>query len=212
MFDAEVSFCSYIVGKRNRGKSYLLLKMLTNKQLLMNKFDRVILINPTYEYDTKYHTVKFSEVHTNFSIEILEKLLEEFQENTEDKILLILDDCISEAEFKSHQSDHPLNRLAVNGRHWGVSLMILSQKYNAISPYVRAQLDYIIIFETKNHAELKALYDEFGHGSFKDFVSQMERVYTNPHDFLVIDNIKNRLLKNFSIPIIKDERNQERDH
>jgi len=203
MFDAEVSFCSYIVGKRNRGKSHLLLKMLLNKKLLKDKFDEVILINPTYRYDHKYHVIKFTEVFEEFSIELLENLLVKFQENEEGKILLILDDCISENDFKSNQSDHPLNRLAVNGRHWGVSLIILSQKYNAISSYVRAQLDYVILFETSNHYELKTLYEEYGTGSFKEFEELLKYVYTKPHDFLVIDNIKNEMLKNF-LPIDKE--------
>lgn len=204
MFDAEVSFCSYIVGKRNRGKSHLLLKMLLNKKLLKDKFDEVILINPTYKYDEKYHVIKFTEVFEEFSIELVDDLLNKFQENTEkNKILLILDDCIAENEFKSNQSDHPLNRLAVNGRHWGVSLIILSQKYNALSPYVRAQLDYIILFETSNHYELKTLYEEYGNGTFKEFEEFLHRVYTKKHDFLVIDNINNNMLKNF-LPIDKE--------
>lgn len=203
MFDAQVSFCSYIVGKRNRGKSYLLLKMLLNKKLLKDKFDEVILINPTYKYDEKYHVIKFTEVFEEFSIELLDDLLIKFQENTENKILLILDDCIAENEFKSNQSDHPLNRLAVNGRHWGISLIILSQKYNAISSYVRAQLDYIILFETSNHYELKCLHEEYGTGTFREFEDFLKHVYTKKHDFLVIDNIENKMLKNF-LPIDKE--------
>lgn len=204
MFDADVSFCAYIVGKRNRGKSHLLLKMLLNKKLLKDKFDEVILINPTYKYDEKYHVIKFTEVFEEFSIELVDDLLNKFQENTEkNKILLILDDCIAENEFKSNQSDHPLNRLAVNGRHWGVSLIVLSQKYNALSPYVRGQLDYIILFETNNHYELKTLYEEYGSGTFKEFDEFLNRVYTKKHDFLVIDNISNNMLKNF-LPIDKE--------
>jgi hypothetical protein len=204
MFDAQVSFCSYIVGRRNRGKSHLLLKMLLNKKLLKDKFDEVILINPTYRYDEKYHVIKFTEVFEEFSIELLENLLIKFQENEEkSKILLILDDCISENEFKSNQSDHPLNRLAVNGRHWGVSLIILSQKYNAISSYIRAQLDYVILFETSNHYELKSIYEEYGNGSIKEFEELMKRVYIKKHDFLVIDSINNQMLKNF-LPIDKE--------
>ena len=204
MFDAQVSFCSYIVGRRNRGKSHLLLKMLLNKKLLKDKFDEVILINPTYRYDEKYHVIKFTEVFEEFSIELLENLLIKFQENEEkSKILLILDDCISENEFKSNQSDHPLNRLAVNGRHWGVSLIVLSQKYNAISSYIRAQLDYVILFETSNHYELKSIYEEYGSGSIKEFEELLKRVYTKKHDFLVIDSINNQMLKNF-LPIDKE--------
>ena len=201
MFDADESFCAYIVGKRNSGKSYLLMQLLLSKDGFKDKFDRIYLINPTYQYDLKYQTIKFTQVYENFTNELIEELIKEFEKNEEDeRILLILDDCVCEDNFKKNQSDTPLNRLAVNGRHWGVSLVILSQKYNAISSYIRSQLDYIVLFETKNQTELKTLYEEFGFGSFKSYMKFLHKVYTDKHDIMIIDNINNRHLKNF-IPL-----------
>lgn len=199
MFDP--SFCAYIVGKRNSGKSHLLIQMLLSKKLLKGKFDDVIIINPTKKFDHKYNVVKFTEEYSEFSIELLEELLKKFEDNKRKdpdyKVLLILDDCISQDNFKNNQANNPLNTMAVNGRHLGISLMILSQKWNAISTYIRAQLDYIIFFEIRNHQELDTIYKEYGEGTLNDFKDMTKEVFTKPHDFLVIDTIHNHLYKNF---------------
>lgn len=198
----EPSFVSYIVGKRNSGKTYLLIQMLISKQLLKGKFDEVIIINPTINYDDKYKVVKFSRVFTEFSTELLDSLIVEFEakrtEKKDYKTLLILDDCISQADFKNNLAGHPLNTMAVNGRHWGLSLMILSQKWSAISSYIRAQLDYIILFEFKNQYEIDALYKEYGVGTKEEFKQLLHDVYTEQHDTLLINNITNTFYKNFN--------------
>lgn len=203
MFNAEESFCAYIVGKRNSGKSHLLLQLLISKDGFKDKFDHVYLINPTYKYDEKYHVIKFTEVYDSFSNELVDELIVKFEEkDPEENVLLILDDCVCEDNFKKNQSDTPLNRLAVNGRHLGVSMIILSQKYNAISSYIRSQLDYILLFETKNQTEIRTLYEEFGEGSSKEFLDYLTKVFTKRHDVFIIDNIKGAYYKNF-IPINK---------
>lgn len=202
LFDSKKSaFCAYIVGKRNRGKSHCLIRMLLHPKLLKGKFDEVILINPTYDYDVKYHVVKFTKIYKEFSLELMDELVAYFEEKAKEepkpKILLILDDCISQDNFKSHRNDHPLNTIAVNGRHWGVSMIILSQKYNAVSSAIRNQLDYLMIFESKNHKEKEDLYEEYGFGTKKEFFEFLDQVYTDPHDVLIIDNITNKYYKNF---------------
>ena len=198
----EPSFVNYIVGKRNSGKSYLLIQMLLSKDCFKGKFDEVIIINPTIDYDEKYKVIKFSRVYTEFSLELLESLISEFEskrlEKKDHKVLLILDDCISQADFKNNMATHPLNTMAVNGRHWGLSLVILSQKWSAISSYIRAQLDYIILFEFKNHYEIDMLYKEFGVGTKEEFRKFLEDLYTERHDTLLINNITNKYYKNFN--------------
>jgi len=198
----EPSNVTYIIGKRNSGKSYLLIQMLLSKDCFKGKFDEVIIINPTINYDEKYKVIKFSRIFTEFSLELIESLINEFEEkrkqNPKYNVLLILDDCISQADFKNNLATHPLNTMAVNGRHWGLSLVILSQKWSAISSYIRAQLDYIILFEFKNHYELEVLYKEYGTGTKDEFRRFFEEIYTERHDTLLINNITNKYYKNFN--------------
>lgn len=198
MFNADKGFICCIIGKRGSGKSHLLLQMLLHKRLLKEKFDEIILINPSFKYDKKYEIIEFTEVYEDFTIELIEELNEKFQETPETKRLIILDDCISSSEFKSNLSYHPLNTLVSNGRHWGCSLIILSQKYNAISSTIRAQYDYIIMFKTANHKELMSVYDEYGVGTKEEFLDVMKTIFKEPYSFAVIDVANDKILKNFN--------------
>lgn len=198
MFDADKGFICCIIGKRGSGKSHLLLQMLLHKRLLRDKFDEVILINPSYAYDDKYNIIEFTDVYEDFNIELIEELNKKFQENPKEKRLIILDDCISSSDFKSNQSYHPLNTLVSNGRHWGCSLIILSQKYNAISSTIRAQYDYVILFKTCNHKELNCIYDEYGIDNKDIFMKLMNDIFSKSYSFAVIDVQNDKILKNFN--------------
>jgi hypothetical protein len=198
----EPSFTAYVVGKRNSGKSTLLLKMLLNKKILKGKFDEVIIINPTIEYDEKYKIIKFTDAYSKYSIELMEKLMNKFEkdiaENTNKKTLLILDDCITQQDFKSNTASTPLNTMFVNGRHWGLSIIVLSQKYNGLSSYARTQLDYVFMIDVKNNNEIKTFYDEYGSGSKNNFVDFFKNQLVIPHDFILFDNVRKQWYKNFS--------------
>lgn len=198
MFDAQKGFLAYIVGRRGMGKSYLLIQMLLHDKLLKHKFDEVYLVNPNYDYDAKYHVVKFTEVFTEYDNDEMYALIDKFKEDSDKKRLIIFDDCIAEHEFKKITNEHPMNEMAVNGRHWGVSMIMLSQKYNAISPTIRAQLDYLIMFSIKNHAELDTIYKEFGIGSKTEFYDLMQTAYEEPHDTVMINNIDGQYYQNFN--------------
>lgn len=203
MFDPENknAFIAYIVGRRNQGKSSLLIKMLLHKKLLKDKFDQVILINPTYELDVKYHVLNFTEIFTTFTVETLfeieENIREKIEENPNYQTLLIFDDCVSSPEFKSNQYDHPLNHFALNGRHLNISMIFLSQRYTGLSQIIRTQLDYLIMFNPFNHSEKEAIYEEYGKGVKKEFLSFLDDIFNDPYDFLVVDNKDFKYLKNF---------------
>lgn len=203
MFDPSKknAFIAYIVGRRNQGKSSLLIKMLLHKKLLKGKFDQVIIINPTYELDTKYHVINFTEVHTTFTIdtlhEIEEAIRKQVESNPDYQTLLIFDDCVSSPEFKSNQYDHPLNHFALNGRHLNISMIFLSQRYTGLSQIIRTQLDYLILFNPFNHSEKEAVYEEYGKGVKKEFFTFLDDIFKQPYDFLVVDNKLFRYLKNF---------------
>lgn len=211
MFDVKNknAFLMLIIGKRNKGKSSLLIKMLLHKKLLRDKFDNVYLINPTFEEDQKYHCVEFTDVITEYNTETIQeiknKCIDELNEcrkknEPEKQTLIIFDDCIAHGS-KSNNLDDILNELAFNSRHFNISVVILSQYYKGVSRAVRTQSDYVICFQNKNKNEQECLYYEFGTGTKKDFLNFLDVVYNDKFDFIMIDNKNDRILKNFN-PII----------
>jgi hypothetical protein len=203
------AFIMYIVGRRNKGKSTLLIKMLLSNKLLKNKFHEVYLINPTYEEDEKYHVVNFTQVFTDYNPEIVmdikQKCIEDLKNNPNKQTLIIFDDCIANKEFKKDNENDILNEIAFNSRHFNISTIILSQYYKGMSLMSRTQIDYLIFFNNKNKREKDALYDEWGEGTKNDFIRFLEKKFTGVYDFLLFDNKQDKIYKNF-ILINKDER------
>jgi len=209
MFDPrnKNAFVCLITGRRNKGKTSLLVKMLLHPQLLRNKFHEVYLINPTYESNAeKYQCVKFTEVITKFDTDVIEgikeRCTEQIAEDPKRNFLLILDDCMSEEDFKSDQSHHILNDFACNSRHINLSVVILSQVYKGVSLTVRRQLDYLIFFSNCNHQELGSLYEEYGFNTKRSFMEILDKqVFKDKHDFLFIDNIEDKAYRNFDLTV-----------
>lgn len=195
-FDIEKSFILYLVGKRGSGKSTLLLKLLIS--LLKNKYENIILVNPTYKYDDKYKIIKFTKIYEFYTTELIEDITKEIQENKEknEKTLLIFDDCVSAEDFKKNTGSNALNQLALNGRHFNCSMIFLSQKYTAVSSYIRNQFDYIILFNTKNLTEIKSIYNEYGVGSLNQFIELFNSEFQEIGDFIMLDNNRSSIIKN----------------
>lgn len=195
------AFILYMVGRRNKGKSTLLIKMLLSPKYLKNKFHEVYLINPTYEEDEKYHVVNFTDVITEYNPEdimaIKLKCIEDLKTNPNKQTLIIFDDCIANKNFKSNNEDDILNEMAFNSRHYNISTVILSQFYKGMSLMSRTQIDYLIFFNNKNKREKDALYEEWGEGSKNDFINFLETSFKGQYDFLLFDNKVDKVYKNF---------------
>lgn len=77
-FLPKIPFSCYIVAQKKAGKSTLLLNMLLNKELLRNKFNRIIFISPTAKMDEKTQVLKNTDilVKNTLLIKTLKKLRE----------------------------------------------------------------------------------------------------------------------------------------
>ena len=96
-----------------------------------------------------------------------------------EKILFIFDDMLSDKSFRHHSSK--LSSFACLCRHFGISLIVLSQKWNAVPNTIRMQSNITILCATDNYQkslivenaihgtekELNALYQEIN--GLKDF-------------------------------------------
>jgi hypothetical protein len=201
MFNDKEGFVCYILGKRNSGKTTLLSKMLINDTLLCNKFDEIYIISPTFKYQKLLHKYEFTHIINEYDNEYLLNLMKDFENiESEEKItrLFIFDDCLAEEDFKSNDTGrNAINYMALNGRHLGISLVVLSQKYKGLSTDFRKQIDYLIVFKIYNNDEKKAIYTEYGRQNYKEFTELLNNSFTDKYDFIVFDNIKDRILKNF---------------
>lgn len=83
----------------------------------------------------------------------------------DDRILIVMDDCISDAKIWKKSKE--LAEIFYNGRHYNVSLIIVSQDIVAIPPAFRANIDIVILFNSSIQEELKKLFQHYA-GEFSN--------------------------------------------
>jgi hypothetical protein len=94
------------------------------------------------------------------------------------KVLLILDDLISDLNF--HQSK-TLKTIYSRGRHIGLSIILTTQYLNSISPLIRNNSDYIFVGQ-QNRSSVELLQSQFMSGNInkQEFLAMY---YKNTVDF-----------------------------
>ena len=152
MLYLDPPFNMLISGMTNCGKTHFVLDLLGNE--FKNKFDYIIIICPTFEYNKTYNRKFIFEDETVIPIiinekldDVLQKLIERYTDFKE-QTLIIIDDCanLHDAKIKSSA----LTKLAFHGRHLNISTWILTQKYNAIIKDFRQNVMMLVLFYDKD--------------------------------------------------------------
>lgn len=184
-------------GQSASGKSTLLaniLKWYKNGTY----FNRILAIGPTVKFDDLWKAMKIPDEDliekpdegtlTQLLAE-QEQMIKKVGITKAPRVLLIFEDIISHQKFMRTQS---FTRCFVAGRHFGVSTIILTQKYNGVPRVCRLQASHISFFPSKL-TEVDILADDHAppNMSKRDFKGLIQFA-TEPkpgdtHPFLYID-------------------------
>jgi len=155
-----VNQCIAFIARRNSGKSYLLRYLLS---LEIDKFKKVFCCCPTEAVNHFYSKfIPENQIMDKYDDAWCGKLINKLTEHTKTTnkksyVLLILDDCISDANF--HNSPN-LEKILTRGRHLGLSCLITSQRCTGIPPIVRNNCNYIFCGQM-NRKSVDIIADEF---------------------------------------------------
>ena len=188
-------FAMLIVGKPRSGKTNLLLNLTTKSHKNFNrKFDRVFLFSPslnTMENDP-FELLPDDQKYEVATEENIQNVLEIIK-NSGEKVLLILDDCISDIRGKGKSEIETLlhriffNRSHLAGKGGNLSIIATSQTYNKIDPKLRKTCSHLIIFENKNKKELDSIFEEAILIPKKEFFDVLRYIYDRKYRFMYID-------------------------
>lgn len=160
--------CVYIIsGRRGSGKSTLALSLLNSKLAYRKRFKNIFLVSPTARSDKKFKRLvdelsddnKFYEELNEGNIESVLDIIKSDNEENDRKNLhcIVLDDVVLDLPKKKSSI---LNKLVIESRHHNVTLLILSQKYNAIPTIIRANMDLISFFPSLNTKEVSTFQED----------------------------------------------------
>jgi general stress protein 26 len=151
-----------ISGITGCGKTYYVLDLLETE--FRNKFDYIIIICPTFDYNKTYAR-KFVSSDPNIYVLaindqldiILNKLVDKFKDEKE-QTLFIIDDCANLYDAKLKAT--ALTKLAFHGRHLNLSTWVITQKYNAIIKDFRENIKVLVLFYDKDRESREAVFKE----------------------------------------------------
>jgi len=195
----DINFRLLIIAPSNSGKSVLLANLITSDEIGYNKiFKKNIFIfsstihmgDPAF---SEVKNVKEDNIYNQYDEQVLSELMaeqeaniKEYGKNKTPHILIILDDLIHELPTSRRNL---LQRLFYSGRHFNISLIILSQMYKSVEKAIRLNSSDIILFETGNNNEIKAIADEQAIDP-KEFIRIYKDAVSTEYSFLVIHNKK----------------------
>ena len=186
-----------MVAKRNTGKSVLIKDILKTR----NSIPAPVIICKTEKLNSSYGDhVPDSFIYYNFDTKILtrifnrqkrlisdnEKRKRKGKALKDDRVMLIMDDCMSDSKWVK---DPNISELFFNGRHYHVSFILALQYSKGLPPAMRGNLDYIFLLAEDFKCNRKRLYDDYA-GMFPSFdiFDQVFTEMTENHGCMVINN------------------------
>ena len=151
--------CAAIIGRRGSGKTVYTLDLLENE--FYKKFDYIVIISPTAKYDSAFRREFIKNCSlidpSNHDLDLILNNLSKRYKNI-GSTLFLLDDLAYDKSIKSKKP--ALEQLAFTSRHFGISIWIITQKYNSINKSFRDQLSWLAIFYCKDKDSFKNALNE----------------------------------------------------
>ena len=108
--------------------------------------------------------------------------------------LLILDDVT--ATLKNKNVLKSMIELATNRRHLRLSIILLVQFSRAVPRPVRFQITDVVLFKPSNNLDTAIIAEEFVNKKKDEFMNLIRFVYTDSHDFLMVNKNTEAMFKN----------------
>ena len=155
-------FSCGIIGKRRSGKTYLTMKILNE---IHSNFDKIYYFSGSPQMEVEKELSKYDNISfVDFCPRKLEKLLDAIatirKENGSLDLLLIFDDCLAKLTTKN-EDKKLFDKIFLNGRHYHISTIFLSQVENQnFYKSVRQNMDILILAKSENKKMLMNVWEE----------------------------------------------------
>lgn len=176
-----------IIGKRNTGKSVLTKDIMYFKRHLPVG----MVMSGTEEGNGWYSSwVPDCFIYHEFDKDAVEKLIKRqrklCKQGTPQRVFLVLDDCMFD---KRVMREKCIRQIFMNGRHWGIFLVVTSQYVADAGPEIRSNCDYVFVLRENIQQNRERLWRMF-FGVFPtlDAFNAALSACTENYSCLVLDN------------------------
>jgi len=204
----DLPFRLLIISKSGDGKSSYLGNLLLRPEFYREDFEpeNIFIFTGSKHGDRKLSTIVTEleipeeNVIDGYDEELLETvydmLIENYNEKVEDGIkskkklnsLVIFDDLSYSGVFQQNSGNNLVNKLYMNARKFGVSSLVIAQKYSSVSTGIRENSTGLIIGSSSNkQAELIESDYNVLPGGKKAFLKMYREATDEPYSKLVIN-------------------------
>jgi hypothetical protein len=194
-----------IIGKSGSGKTSLLINFLNDNKIYKRVFDKIILCIPEHSYNNMKNNIFEGLPKNQVKHELdFDELSEQILSYAEDdkQTLLIIDDFMAYLKVQRHLIQ--FNNLIQNRRHYRLSIFLLVQVYNAIPAMIRKSINSIFLFKC-NKKEFQNIFEELFAVSKELALKIMKFVYTETHNFLLLDITNQLYYKNLDLILTNED-------
>jgi hypothetical protein len=203
------SHLALFLGPPGSGKSSLSISMLQSRVAFKRVFHSIVVWCPPNSRESvkggsfwdKY--LPPNQVFDEVTPATLQTAHDIARENAEEKYrtLFVFDDC--QRAFKEKENMRMLLNFANNRRHMRLSIWVCAQNYLAIERKLRSVVTDVFAFRMSRR-ELEALFEEKIERSRSDFEKILPYVFAEPHDFMYVNALTQRLFANYDELVITD--------
>lgn len=182
------------IGKRRTGKSWAFRNLM---YLFKDKLPGGIVISQTDELNKfwrqyvpkqfifkKYDPGVLDMIFDRQKKILNDKNLTDEEKEEKARFFVLLDDVISDQRLKY---DENMMELFVAGRHYKLMVLITTQYAKAVTPCLRGNTDYVLIFKCMQGRQREALWEDFCDFMTKDGFYTLLDTYTEDNEILVVD-------------------------
>jgi adenylate kinase len=188
------NFMMICCGAPGSGKSTFFLNLINkrSKNTYYKKFHKIFIFSNSLH--TISQKIKLPEDRMFQGTKELPDVIESVKES-DDKVLIILDDVISEIK-----SDEFFMKLLFNRRHiaGGISIILMTQVWNKLPLPLRKVASHLVLFNSTNKKELTSIFDDFVTLPREVYDQVVRYVFDKKHNFLFMDTANNLYYKNFN--------------
>ena len=180
-------FTISILAKRNQGKTYYMTQII-QELIKAKRVDKVVVLSGTAGLNDDYTKVVPAKLIMPFKDQVLEniwKLQASKPIEEREHILIIMDDCLSNAEAEKSEM---VDRLFSQSRHLQISLAVLSQYGSYLLTPLRLANSDLILWCKLNVRALEKLWLATS-GISKDKFIELSNTYSNGnYQYMALDN------------------------
>jgi hypothetical protein len=194
----KACFRLLIFSPSNSGKSNLIKNLITRKEFgYANYYKKnIFLFSETLLVDPIWDDVDIPDdhKHSEYKDDVINNIMH-FSKQTESGVMIILDDMITSSSAINSKQDSTLKRLFFQGRHYKVSIVLVSQQMKAVPLCMRINCTHLICFNLRNKKEEKCFVEE--NCAIDGIVEKYRAATSQQYSFLYVDKTSYAAFRNF---------------